>query len=165
MCQIENIDKMGYEDSNLFFKRFLISYINKFGILIIFKKILNHKKETKTKITIKKNSHSHKNYIGLKPGEDILIRSKDEILETLDENNRTKGCAFMDEMWQYCGTKQKVLKRVDYFFDERNSKFFKARNTVLLEGLQCSGKISRLMPNCDRSCYYFWKEDWLKKID
>jgi hypothetical protein len=70
----------------------------------------------------------------------------------------------MDEMWQYCRSKQKVLKKIDYFYDERDAKMYKASNMVLLEGVNCLGKIGNLMPICDRNCYVFWKEAWLEKI-
>jgi len=102
--------------------------------------------------------------IGLKPGDIVKIRSKEEILKTLDEKGRLKGCALMKEMWQYCNSEQEVLKRVNYFFDEHHSKFLKAHNTVILKGLQCSGNISGFPPKCDRLCYFFWCEEWLKKI-
>ena len=159
MCQIENIDEMGYDDSNLNVKLKFISIFNKIGILNIINKIFKYKNK------ISKESSSRKSNIILKPGDVVIVRSKEEILDTLDEDNKTEGCAFMDEMWQYCNTKQNVLKKVEYFFDERNSKFYKAQNTVLLEGVHCSGKLSKLMPSCDRSCYFFWKEEWLKKIN
>ena len=71
----------------------------------------------------------------------------------------------MNEMWQYCGSQQKVLKRVDYFFDERGAKYYKASDTVILKDLCCSGKLKDFMPKCDRNCYVFWKEDWLEKIE
>lgn len=107
----------------------------------------------------------HRPSLGLKSGDVVKIRLKEEILKTLDENNKLEECGFMEEMWQYCGSQHKVLKRVDYFFDERNSRFLKARNIVLLEGLHCSGNLSESMPKCDRLCFFFWREEWLEKID
>lgn len=165
MCQIEKIDEMGYEDSNLYFKRNFIAVFKNMGILTIVSKIFKYKSKTFSEKVISKGSRSRNSNSALKLGDVVIVRSKEEILETLNENNRLEGCSFMDEMWQYCNTRQKVFKRVEYFFDERNSKFFKARNTLLLEGLRCSGKLSKLMPRCDRSCYFFWRGEWLKKID
>lgn len=101
----------------------------------------------------------------LKPGDLVRVRSKEQILQTLDGNHTLEGCFFMDEMWQYCGSQHKILKRVNYFFDERAAKLYKARNIVLLEGVHCSGKQGNLMPRCDRNCYVFWKEDWLEKLN
>jgi hypothetical protein len=99
-----------------------------------------------------------------KPGDIVKVRSKAEILQTLDKRNRLKGCYFMDEMWQYCGTKQRVLKRVDHFFDECKDLMRKTHNIVLLDGLQCSGELG-YNEKCDRMCYFFWREEWLEKIE
>jgi hypothetical protein len=165
MCQIEKIDEMGYEDSNLNIRHNINVIIKKIGIYSITNKIFRHNNKILSKKIIPKNSHSLKSNNILEPGDIVIVRSKEEILETLDENNKLEGCGFMEEMWKFCNTQQKVLKRVNYFFDERNSKFYKTKDIVLLKGNHCSGKLSKLMPRCDRSCYYFWKERWLKKIN
>ena len=101
----------------------------------------------------------------LKLGDIVRVRSKEEIQQTLDKKNRLDGCFFMDEMWQYCGTQQRVLRRVEGFFDEAELRMFKTRDIVLLDGLNCSGKVSCFETRCDRFCYFFWKEVWLEKIE
>ncbi|MFW6149156.1 MAG: hypothetical protein ACOC6D_04790 [Atribacterota bacterium] len=111
-----------------------------------------------------KNS-AHSSHYTLKPGDIVRVRSKEEIRQTLDKKNKLDGCFFMDEMWQYCGTQQRVLRRVEGFFDEAGLRMFKTRDIVLLEGLNCSGKVSYFETRCDRFCYYFWKEAWLEKIE
>ena len=70
----------------------------------------------------------------------------------------------MNEMWQYCGTEQKIIKKVENFYDEANFRMCKARKTVLLAGLHCTGSPSKSKLSCDRYCLFFWKEDWLEKI-
>lgn len=100
-----------------------------------------------------------------KPGDLVRVRSKEEIQQTLDKKNKLDGCFFMDEMRQYCGTQQRVLKRVEGFFDEAELRMFKTRDIVLLDGLNCSGKVSYFDTRCDRFCFFFWKEAWLEKIE
>jgi hypothetical protein len=101
----------------------------------------------------------------LKAGDIVRVRSKEQIMQTLDENKRLEGCYFRSDMWQYCGGEYKVFKRVDYFFDESSSKMRKARNMVLLEGLYCSGELPMYFKHrCDRSCFFFWKDAWLEKV-
>ena len=56
----------------------------------------------------------------LQPGDYVYIRSRDEVLSTLDRWNRLNGCTFMEEMWPYCGTQQRILKQVKTFLDERD---------------------------------------------
>lgn len=96
-------------------------------------------------------------------GQSVRVRSKEEIQATLDPWNYLKGCGFMEEMWQYCGTKQRVLKPVQRFLDERDYRVKKARGIVILEGLHCQGTID--YGRCDRNCYYFWREEWLVRDD
>jgi hypothetical protein len=100
---------------------------------------------------------------GFVAGQAVRVRSREEIQATLDPWNYLKGCGFMEEMWQYCGTNQRVLKPVRKFLDERDYRVKKTRGIVLLEGLHCEGTID--YGRCDRNCYYFWREEWLDEIE
>lgn len=172
MCQIERIEEMDCRD---FFTRaveqllFSIQHPLQFTVIFLKKRFnlfkFQHSRRRKKRQTVTDCSKNVKRGSpGLQAGDVVKIRSREEILQTLDENNSLEGCYFMDEMWQYCGTQQRVLKRVNYFYDEGNFKMRKARNTVLLEGLHCSGKISNYKQKCDRHCLFFWREEWLDKI-
>ena len=98
----------------------------------------------------------------LRPRDLVRVRSRDEIQATLDRWNRLKGCTFMEEMWPYCGTIQRVYKRVEKFLDERDYLIKRCKGIVLLEGIMCEG--TKNFGQCDRSCFYFWKEEWLEKL-
>lgn len=100
---------------------------------------------------------------GLRSGEEVRVKSAEEIRATLDRWNRLKGCDFMEEMWPYCGTTQRVLKRVDKFLDERTYRIRKCRGIVTLEGAMCRG--TKDLGACDRCCFFFWREEWLERID
>jgi hypothetical protein len=95
-------------------------------------------------------------------GEWVQVRSLEIIEATLDKSKSLKGCTFMPEMANYCGTKQKVLKRMRRYIDESELRVKKADGIVLLENVTCHG-ISDLS-KCDRACYYLWREEWLKKL-
>ena len=99
----------------------------------------------------------------LSAGDLVRVRSREEIQATLDRWRSLKGCGFLDEMAGYCGTTQRVLKRVERFIDERDYRLKKASGIVLLDGVLCSGtgKTGR----CDRACFFFWREEWLEKVD
>jgi len=101
--------------------------------------------------------------VKLQAGNQVRVRSKAEIHATLDRWNRLKGCTFLEEMWPYCGTTQRVLKRVEKFLDERDYRVKECRGIVLLEGAICQGMVD--FGGCDRSCFFFWREEWLEKID
>ena len=97
------------------------------------------------------------------PGDRVLVRPKDQIQATLDSRNELKGCSFLPEMGQYCGTVQRVLKPLKRFVDERESRVKTARGVYLLEGVMCQG--FELYGQCDRACFYYWREEWLEKTD
>ena len=101
--------------------------------------------------------------IPLQAGDRVRVKSREEIEATVGLFNDLKGLTFMPEMWQYCGTEQRVFKRLTRFFDEREYQIRKAKGIVLLEGLMCEG--TAMFGPCDRSCFYFWREEWLEKIE
>lgn len=97
----------------------------------------------------------------LNSGDLVRVKSAEEIRGTLDNWNKLKGCSFMEEMHQYCGTVQRVHKRVDKFLDERDYRTKRCKGIYLLEGVMCQGTID--FGPCDRSCFFFWREEWLEK--
>ncbi len=99
----------------------------------------------------------------LQPGDLVRIKSEEQIRATLGLWNELKGCTFMEEMWDYCGTTQRVLKRVERFMDESEYKIKKARGLVILQDVVCNGTID--FGPCDRSCFFFWREEWLEKAE
>jgi hypothetical protein len=100
---------------------------------------------------------------GLQAGDMVRVRSKEEIQATLNHWRQLKGCTFMTEMWPYCGTTHRVLKPMKRFVDERDLRVKKSTGIVLLEGVMCQGTAE--FGPCDRSCFLFWREEWLEKIE
>jgi hypothetical protein len=101
--------------------------------------------------------------IHLKAGDWVRIRSRAEIDATLNHWRQLRGCTFMPEMDQYCGTTQRVLKPLERFVDERDLRVKTSRGIVLLDGVVCQGTAD--FGRCDRCCVMFWREEWLEKID
>jgi hypothetical protein len=95
-------------------------------------------------------------------GDPVRVRSAEAIRSTLDRWNQLRGCAFMEEMWPYCGTSHRVLKRVERFMDERDYLIKRCSGIVLLEDARCEG--TKDFGPCDRYCYYFWREEWLERV-
>lgn len=98
-----------------------------------------------------------------KAGEWVRVKSREEIISTLDKFDELKGCAFLEPMYEYCGTVQKVYVKVERFLDERSFKVRSAKGLYFLENLQCTG--TEVFGRCDRRCYYFWRAEWLEKMD
>lgn len=124
---------------------------------MLFKSISDGKMESSVRATNKLKSET------LNPGDIVRVKSREEIQTTLNLWNQLKGCAFMEEMWAYCGTTQKVLKRVDKFLDERDYLMKKCNGIVILDGVFCEG--TKDFGPCDRSCFFFWREEWLEKLN
>jgi hypothetical protein len=99
--------------------------------------------------------------VPFKTGDLVRVRSREEIDSTLDPFKELKGCAFLSDMYQYCGTQQRVLKSMQRFMDERDYKLKKVRGVILLENVICSG--TPVFGPCDRCCFLFWREEWLEK--
>lgn len=97
-------------------------------------------------------------------GEIVRVRSLGEIKGQLDSMSRTGGCTFVEPMARYCGQEVKILRRVNRFFDEAQLKMLRSNKLVILEDCKCDGSQRVLTEGCDRTCYYFWREEWLEPL-
>jgi hypothetical protein len=102
----------------------------------------------------------HEEALGLRPGEWVRVKPEKEILASLDHCNQNKGLIWMPIMSRYCDKKLKVYKRVDKIVLESTGEIRKLKNTVLLEGGICDG-----IYGCDKSCFHFWREVWLERVE
>jgi hypothetical protein len=100
--------------------------------------------------------------VPLKSGDVVRVRSREEIDSTLDPFKELKGCAFLPDMYQYCDSRQRVLRAMQHFLDERDYKLKKVHGVILLENIICNG--TPAFGPCDRCCFLFWREEWLEKL-
>ena len=91
----------------------------------------------------------------LKAGDWVQVRTKDEILSTLDSKGQLEALPFMPEMFAFCGQRFKVFKRAHKTCDPPNIQGRKMPGTVHLEGLRCNGAAHG---GCQHGCLIFWKE-------
>jgi hypothetical protein len=89
----------------------------------------------------------------------VEVRSKDEILRTLDHNARLDGMPFMPEMLEFCGKHFRVYKSAHKTCDP-DFRSRRIRNAVHLE-TRCDGQAHG---GCQAGCLLFWKEAWLKPV-
>lgn len=101
------------------------------------------------------------NVLDLQPGEFVEVRPIDDILATLDHKRRCHGLLWMSGMRKFCGQRCRVHKRVERIVLEANGELRKMKHTVLLDGIMCDGKD---FGSCDRSCFHFWREAWLRRV-
>lgn len=100
--------------------------------------------------------------LGLRAGDWIVVRSKEEILATLDADCRLDGLPFQPEMFAFCGKRMKVAKTAHKTCDSsiHHTGGRRMHDTVHLEGGRCDGSAH---DGCEADCVFFWKEAWLRR--
>jgi hypothetical protein len=100
--------------------------------------------------------------LNLQPGDWVEVRSVKEIFATLDAQGKLKGLRFTPEMMKFCGKRLRVYKLLGKIILEATGELRKIKTpTVLLENSFCDGSAHA---ECDRSCFCFWREQWLKCV-
>lgn len=97
----------------------------------------------------------------LRVGDWVEVRSKDQILRTLDKSGRMEGLPFMPGMFDYCGKRFPVYARAHKTCDVVNGGSRRLHNGVHLY-LRCDGKAYE---GCQAACLLFWKDAWLERVD
>jgi len=100
--------------------------------------------------------------LNLQEGELVQIRSKEEIIATLNRNNKNRGLWFDREMLAFCGGTYRVKKKVKKIVNEKTGKMLNLPGECLiLEGVFCQANYNLF---CPRSIYSYWREIWLKRV-
>jgi hypothetical protein len=102
------------------------------------------------------------NKLTMQVGDWVEVRSKDEILASLDKNGCLDGMPFMPEMFAFCGRRFQVHKSAHKTCDT----VFPVRSRTLESSVhlqtRCDGGAHG---GCQAGCLLFWKEAWLKKAE
>lgn len=97
----------------------------------------------------------------LRAGDWVEVRSKEEILATLDPRGELGAMPFMPEMFQFCGQRFQVWKRAHKTCDTVNKTGGRwVENSVHLKELRCDGSAHG---GCQAGCLLFWRAEWLKE--
>ncbi len=104
--------------------------------------------------------------VGLRPGELVRIRSKEEIAQTLTPESKNRGLWFDREMLVYCGKTARVQAKVERFVNEKTGRLVElASDCYILEGVICTSDQSDGRWFCPREIYSWWRECWLERLD
>lgn len=110
-----------------------------------------------------KQTNSYRAPLDLRPGELVRIKSKREIMATLDARLKNRGLWFDHDMLRFCGTEHRVLSRVDHQIDERSGKMIKITNPcIVLEDIADTGEYTWFVVFNER---IYWREAWLERVD
>ncbi|MEV1002764.1 hypothetical protein [Nonomuraea sp. NPDC050202] len=101
--------------------------------------------------------------LDLQVGELVRIRSKEEILDTLNDDLLNRGMGFEEEMARYCGRTARVRARVERCLDEKTGRMLIMKSPcIILDDLVCEGVYNA---NCPREFVPFWREIWLERVE
>ena len=88
--------------------------------------------------------------LGLQAGDWVVVKSKEEILATLDGQARNRGMSYNAEMLPFCGKAYRVLRRVERIVDEPTGKMLELGGQLGdFGGRDLPGDLSPLLPACD----------------
>jgi hypothetical protein len=100
--------------------------------------------------------------LGLERGDEVAIRSKQDISGTLVDG-RNRGLWFDTDMIRFCGRRDIVRTRVERVIHEATGKMVRMKTPcVVLENAIATGEFLRLCPQHE---YIFWRETWLDRVD
>jgi hypothetical protein len=97
--------------------------------------------------------------MSVRAGDWVEIRSKEEILRSLDREGRLDGLPFMPQMLEHCGQRFKVYKRAHKTCDTVDRTGGRRLTNAVHLDLRCNGEAYM---GCQAACLIFWKEAWLK---
>jgi hypothetical protein len=104
--------------------------------------------------------------LNLQPGDWVRVKSYEEILATVNTDNRNRGMVWDGELTPYCGGTYRVLTRVTDIVDERTGQMLHMQNPcIVLEDVVCQSRYSECRMFCPRSIYPYWREVWLERVD
>jgi hypothetical protein len=109
--------------------------------------------------------------LNLQPGELVRVKSRAEIVKTLDHRMSNRGMALCHEMMRCCGRVAKVRYRVDRLINERTGVMREIADTVTLSDIRgcrslaeeclCAGEPG----DCPRGELMYWREIWLERVN
>ena len=104
--------------------------------------------------------------LDLRPGEEVEVRSKEEIEKTVSAQSKNRGLWFDLEMVPYCGGRYRVERLVERIIDEKTGRMLHFRNDcVVLAGATCRSWFSHKRLFCPRSITPYWREIWLRRTE
>jgi hypothetical protein len=103
--------------------------------------------------------------LNLQPGEFVRVKPHDEILKTINNDNKNRGLLFSQELVPYCGQVFRVHSRVSRIIDEQSRKMLMFGNDcIILENVICRGRYNAGLSFCPRANYPYWREIWLERV-
>ncbi len=101
--------------------------------------------------------------MSFKAGDWVVVRSREEILATLDPAGERDKMPFMPEMLKFCGTKLRISAVAHKTCDVAcKTGGRRLDDAVHLDNIRCDGSAH---DGCEAGCLLFWKKQWLEPAD
>jgi hypothetical protein len=143
---------------------FVEGYQGRSGRLPKYLQIRNHHRLPDLRGPVRESAWPEWERLDLMEGDLVEVRSREEIVATLDDKQQNRGLSFDEEMLRLCGRRGRVLKRVERIIDEKTGRMLKIRkDTIIVDGMiGCDGLYHKM---CQRQAIAFLREAWLKRVD
>jgi hypothetical protein len=109
--------------------------------------------------------------LNLRPGELVRVKSRAQIVQTLDHRMSNRGMAICYEMLRCCGREAEVRWRVDRLIDEKTGVMREITDTVTLSSMRGCGSLGEEClcygepGDCPRGELMYWREIWLERVN
>jgi hypothetical protein len=109
--------------------------------------------------------------LNLRPGELVRVKSRAQIVQTLDHRGFNRGTSICYEMMRCCGREAEVRYRVDRLINERTGVMREIADTVTLSSMRGCGSLGEEClcygepGDCPRGELMYWREIWLERVN
>jgi hypothetical protein len=109
--------------------------------------------------------------LNLQPGELVRVKSRAQIVQTLDHKASNRGMVLCYEMLRCCGREARVRYRVDRLINERTGLMREIADAVTLSSMRGCGSLGEEClchsepGDCPRGELMYWKEIWLERVN
>jgi len=107
----------------------------------------------------------------LQPGEIVRVKSRSQIVETLNRKAANRGMGICYEITRCCGHEAEVRYRVDRIIDEKTGTMRELSDTVTLKNIGGSKALDEEClcygqpGDCPRAGLMYWREIWLERAN
>ena len=109
--------------------------------------------------------------LNLQPGELVRVKSRAQIVQTLDHKMSNRGMMLCYEMMRCCGQEAEVRYRVDRLINESTGMMREISDAVTLSSMRGCGSLGEEClcygepGDCPRGELMYWKEIWLERVN
>jgi hypothetical protein len=109
----------------------------------------------------------------LTAGDPVRVRSREEIVATLNHARRNRGMGVCYEMTRFCGAEAEVQDRMERLIDERTGEMREIQDTVILRNVRANKRplddeqclCFDALGDCPRGELMYWREIWLERMN